>query len=77
MKILVIGAGSIGRRHINNLNLLGYDDIDVVDISDANLDYVKNNFKIRDTLNDFKNVSSSKIYKVAFILTPPVYHIQN
>lgn len=76
MKILLIGAGSIGRRHINNLNLLGYDNIDVLDISDTNLDYAKKNFKIKDTLKDFKNVSSSKSYEVAFILTPPIYHIQ-
>lgn len=76
MKILLIGAGSIGRRHINNLNLLGYDNIDVVDISNANLDYAKKNFKIKDTLDDFKNVLSSESYKVAFILTPPIYHIQ-
>lgn len=76
MKILVIGAGSIGRRHINNLNLLGYDDIDVLDTSDTNLDYAKKNFKIKDTLKDFENVSSPKSYEVAFILTPPIYHIQ-
>jgi predicted dehydrogenase len=75
MKILVIGAGSIGRRHINNLNLLDFHDIDVVDISNGNLDYVKKNFKIRDTFNDFKNALLSKSYDAAFILTPPIYHI--
>ena len=75
MKILVIGAGSIGRRHINNLNFLGYEDIDVADISDANLGYAKKNFKIKETFNDFKDVLSSKSYDVAFILTPPIYHV--
>jgi predicted dehydrogenase len=75
MKILVIGAGSIGRRHINNLNLLGYGDIDVVDISDANLDHIKKNFKVKETFNDFKDASLSKSYDIAFILTPPIYHI--
>ena len=75
MKILVIGAGSIGRRHINNLNLLGYEDIDVVDINDANLDYAKKNFKIKETFNDFKDAISSKSYDAAFVLTPPIYHI--
>jgi predicted dehydrogenase len=75
MEILVIGAGSIGRRHIKNLNLLGYDDIDVVDISDANLGYAEKNFKIKETFNDFKDVLSFKSYDIGFILTPPFYHI--
>lgn len=76
MKILVIGAGSIGRRHLNNLNFLGYEDIDVVDISNANIDYAKKNFKIKETFNDFKDALSFNIYNIAFILTPPIHHIQ-
>ena len=75
MKILVIGAGSIGRRHINNLNLLGYDDIDVVDISDSNLDYVKKNFRIKEIFTDFNDALNSKDCDMGFILTPPIYHI--
>jgi len=75
MRILIVGAGSIGRRHINNLNNLGYEDIDVVDISDANLDYAKKNFKIKETFNEFRTALSSKTYDCAFILTPPIYHI--
>lgn len=75
MRILIVGAGSIGRRHINNLNNLGYEDIDVVDISDTNLDYVKKNFKIKETFTDFNGALNSKDYDAAFILTPPIYHI--
>ena len=75
MRVLIIGAGSIGRRHINNLNNLGYEDIAVVDISDSNLDYIKENFKVKETFNDFKDALSSKSYDAAFILTPPIYHI--
>lgn len=75
MRLLIVGAGSIGRRHINNLNNLGYEDIDVVDINDVNLGYVKKNFEIKETFNDFKDALSSKGYDVAFILTPPIYHI--
>ena len=75
MEILVIGAGSIGRRHINNLNNLGYEDVDVVDINDANLGYVKKNFGIKETFTDFNDALNSKDYDMGFILTPPIYHI--
>jgi predicted dehydrogenase len=75
MGILVVGAGSIGRRHINNLNSRGYGNIDVVDINDANLDYARKNFRINETFSDLGAAISSKKYDVAFILTPPVYHI--
>jgi predicted dehydrogenase len=74
MEILVVGAGSIGRRHVNNMNLLGYTDIDVVDINDGHLEYVKKNFRVRNTLKTLEDVSAK--YDAAFILTPPVYHIE-
>lgn len=75
MRILIVGAGSIGRRHINNLNTLGYEDIAVMDISDSNLDYVKKNFRIKETFTDFNDALNSKDYDTCFILTPPIYHI--
>jgi len=74
LKILVIGAGSIGKRHISNLNLLGYKNIDVIDINNENLNYIKNNFEIKNTFINLKDVSD-KNYDVGFILTPPIYHI--
>ena len=75
MKILVVGAGSIGKRHIRNLNLLGYTNIDVVDINTAQLEYVKQNFKIKNTFNNLEDALSREEYDVAFILTPPVFHV--
>ena len=74
MEILIVGAGSIGRRHINNLNLLGYSNIDVIEPNEERLNFVKKNFKVRDTFNDFEE-AYDRDYDIAFILTPPVYHI--
>ena len=74
MKILVVGAGSIGRRHIKNLNFLGYGDIDVVDIDNENLNFVKTNLETKNTFINLKD-ALNKDYDVGFILTPPIYHI--
>lgn len=74
MEILIVGAGSIGRRHINNLNLLGYSNIDVIEPNEERLNFVKKNFKVSDTFNDFEE-AYDRDYDIAFILTPPVYHI--
>lgn len=71
--ILVIGAGSIGERHINNMLHLGYENIHV----------------FRQRQRPLRNVSSSNINiftdwgkiqdiqpKVAFITTPTAQHLQ-
>jgi len=75
MKILVIGAGSIGRRHIGNLNSLGYEDIDVADLSEECIKYVRANYKVGDCFRESEKAISSKHYDAAFILTPPAHHI--
>ena len=73
MRILVIGAGSIGCRHIKNLNRLGYKDIDVAD-PDANEERLKS-LEIKNVYADFKDAVESKKYDAAFVCTPPVYHV--
>ena len=70
----MVGAGSIGRRHIKNLNFLGYGDIDVVDIDNENLNFVKTNLETKNTFINLKD-ALNKDYDVGFILTPPIYHI--
>jgi predicted dehydrogenase len=73
-KYVVVGAGSIGRRHIGNLNLLGYENIDVVDTNKDSLRYIKNNFKINKVFSNIKDLPRDD-YQVGFVLTPPAYHI--
>lgn len=74
MKILIVGAGSIARRHIKNLNSLGYEDIDVVDPDNEMLVYAKKNFKIDQVYRKLEKILSGS-YEVAFVLTPPSLHV--
>ena len=75
MKIIVFGVGSIGRRHIANLNKIGYTDIDIYDINNEYLDFVIHNFKINKSYNDIKEIDFNK-YHAGFICTPPIFHIK-
>lgn len=72
MKILVIGGGSIGQRHISNLvKLIPRKSIHVYDIEKNQLNLVSKKFKI---------TSVSKLtfddYDCLFICTPPSTHVK-
>lgn len=75
MKILVVGAGSIGRRHIRNLNILGCDEIDICDPIKSRLDYIKSFDDIHNTYKNYTDAIQSNTYDFALILTPPSSHI--
>jgi len=74
MKILVVGAGSIGRRHIRNLNVLGHKNIDLAEPA-PRPDLMKG-LAINETYPSLTDaLGSGKNYDAAFICTPPVYHL--
>jgi len=59
-KILVIGTGSIGRRHIQCLNEFGVPEIFVCEPVDANLQAVRSMFDIRGSFTDLKQALPHK-----------------
>ena len=71
MKILVIGSGSIGQRHIKNLKSLGIKDIQVFDSNKKLLKLVEKKFdiKVQNKLN-FDQIDCT------LICTPPNSHIK-
>jgi len=73
MKMLVVGCGSIGRRHIKNILSLGHEAIG----ADLNAEYrkwVEENLKIR-AYEDVKKAIDAERPRACFICTPPSSHI--
>lgn len=71
MNILLIGAGSIGKRHLANIISLGYNNISVVTSVALPPQF--------NCINTYKNVSQAladKQFDVAFICTPTANHVE-
>ncbi|HDS09760.1 MAG TPA: Gfo/Idh/MocA family oxidoreductase, partial [Firmicutes bacterium] len=74
MKILVLGAGSIGRRHVSNLLLLNKNiRLDIFDTDQSRLEYFRD-FKGAVRLNDELQFESS--YDLVLVCTPPSVHLK-
>ena len=74
MKIIVLGCGSIGKRHIRNLLSIKAGEVIACDINEKKLDYAKKEFSIKGFLHVKEALSRGK-YDVAFVCTPPSYHV--
>lgn len=72
MKFLVIGCGSVGRRHIKNLKSLG-EEVFASDISEENRKWVEENLQIK-TFESAEDALREKPNAV-LVCTPPNTHI--
>ena len=70
ISVIIIGAGSIGQRHLRNLLQLGITNITVRDIDEAKLRSLQQKYHIAIT-TDF----STGHYDVAVICTPSSFHV--
>jgi predicted dehydrogenase len=73
MKFIVVGCGSIGRRHISNLLSLGESAVGV-DLNEEYRSWVESNLKIK-TYSDFSEAILSEKPDAALICTPPSSHV--
>jgi predicted dehydrogenase len=71
-KIIIIGFGSIGKRHCQNLFSLGYRNVTVFDPVKKTF----NNFNSINRLNKI-NVETARDFKIAFICSPNNLHIKH
>ena len=72
---LVIGCGSIGKRHIGVLLELGLTHITAADPSDSQLDGIRELFPSVKTVKDYKEALKNDRFDVAFVFTPTGMHL--
>jgi predicted dehydrogenase len=75
MKILVLGCGSIGKRHIKNLLALNRGQIFAYDIDRHTLESVKEQFSV-ETLSSIEEALDKSDFDAAFICSPPSVHVE-
>lgn len=75
MKILVVGCGSIGKRHIRNLISISAGEIIACDINEMKLDEVRKEFSIK-VFSDIEEALNTNQFTAVFICTPPSYHVK-
>lgn len=73
-QVLVVGAGSIGRRHMRNLQALGYHQLAACDLNLERLQPIVEELDIQPFI-DYEQALKILKPQVVLICTPPIYHI--
>jgi len=74
-KVLIIGAGGIGRRHLKAYASTKRATLSIVEPNQDKCESVKNDFNIDKAYNDLSVVDFSK-YNLALICAPANYHVE-
>lgn len=75
MKVLVVGCGSIGKRHIRNLLAMNVCDVTACDVDERKRMDTQNEFSIK-TCRSMEEALKSAHYEAALISTPPRCHVE-
>src|SRR6266478_3305511 len=74
-RALVVGCGSIGRRHARNLKSLGVQQLGFCDTSPKALEVCREELS-GETFDDYGEALQKFSPDLALICTPPVYHVE-
>jgi predicted dehydrogenase len=75
MRTLVIGCGSIGKRHIRNLLALNKFEIDACEVDARKRSDIEKEFSIK-VHESLEQALDASRYDAAFICTPPSFHVK-
>lgn len=73
-RALVVGAGSIGRRHLENLRWLGLNQLMACDPDPERLAGIEQ--PLAATFNDFSQALTTGKPEIVLICTPPLFHVE-
>ncbi len=73
MRFIIIGGGSIGKRHLRNLLSLGESDIAVVEQNAERMSAIAAEFNIK-TFSSMRQAFESETFECAFICSPSRFH---
>ncbi|HPP30808.1 MAG TPA: Gfo/Idh/MocA family oxidoreductase, partial [bacterium] len=73
-KILIVGAGGIGKKHIDGFLRTGEFSISICDVDIQKINKIKEEYPLDNTFNDFYS-TPLKSFDAVLIATPANYHI--
>ncbi len=74
-KILIIGGGSIGKRHLRNLLSLGEKNLTVVETNPDRRGDIEKEFSVK-TASSLEDAYKSNNYDIAFVCSPSRFHTE-
>ncbi|MBW1713879.1 MAG: Gfo/Idh/MocA family oxidoreductase, partial [Deltaproteobacteria bacterium] len=75
-KLLVIGCGSIGRRHIENFKAAGVEQVAGVDARPDRLEQLKTQFGLKGLYQDYRQALEAESFEAVVVATPPPSHVE-
>lgn len=75
-KILIIGGGSIGQRHLRNLLFLGEKNLSLVEVNTERANDLKKEFGI-EVFSSTATARKAGNFDIVFVCTPPACHLEN
>ncbi len=73
MRVLVVGTGSIGRRHIDVVQMVGGHEVVICELDKQNADEAGVKYGVSEVFYDYKQALKADI-DVAIVCTPNAYH---